>query len=586
MEAAATLSPGQKAALEGRVRLVEAGPGSGKTRTVVARFAQAAQGPKAAALLSFTNAAVDAARSRLASAPRLVEAPNFVGTFDQFFHRYVVTPYVCQTADCSPRYVQSWDDLPDHLSRVRPDGGGAGFPLTRFSQNQDGDRQLDESRLRRTESIAWGNLTLWTRNALNEMASEQVRVLLGAHLYDTDSAREQALAVLSDPQSSFLGRLATRFGEVIVDEFQDCDNLEHELLGMLTGAGINVVAVADPDQAIYEFRRATPTTYNQFRAKLPQDSIAALTTCYRSAPAICSLASSLRAAGTCGIDPDPGHEGGAAAVRIVVGTGAKAGDAAAAAVHAAGIGVADTRIVAHKRSDARALSRQGNVSEKGGSRMEGLLASLAVLRGTADARQRLRAIRRIEGVLLDLLGSSGRGPQTRDDQLDALGLSADQVRMVVGKLLAESGGWSDGSACRGAAVDAVKNLLALAGIDPPGRLGSSLPLREDVWKRWAPTLADAAATTDANRVACTHVHAVKGAEFDAVILALPTRAQGDTHVLDDWESGANTEQRRVLYVGASRAKKLVVLVVGPKREGQLIRILERDGVPFEMVPRA
>jgi superfamily I DNA/RNA helicase len=59
------LSDEQALALRPAVRHIEAGPGAGKTTTLVARFRERAVSLDAGiALLSFTNAAVDVARSR------------------------------------------------------------------------------------------------------------------------------------------------------------------------------------------------------------------------------------------------------------------------------------------------------------------------------------------------------------------------------------------------------------------------------------------------------------------------------------------------------------------------------------------
>lgn len=118
------LSPEQLKALDPGIQLIEAGPGSGKTRTVVARYRQSIVKGRSAALLSFTNAAVDVARARCRDEPSLLEAPNFIGTFDQFFHRYVLTPYIRRRFGVFPNYLSSWDDLPHHIalthqSRIR-----------------------------------------------------------------------------------------------------------------------------------------------------------------------------------------------------------------------------------------------------------------------------------------------------------------------------------------------------------------------------------------------------------------------------------------------------------------------------------
>ncbi|CAM5700853.1 hypothetical protein SALBM311S_01821 [Streptomyces alboniger] len=63
-------------------------------------------------IISFTNAAVDEVRRRCGSDNEALKAPNFVGTFDSFLHRFIVTPLFAKHYKKSPRYVQSWKDAP------------------------------------------------------------------------------------------------------------------------------------------------------------------------------------------------------------------------------------------------------------------------------------------------------------------------------------------------------------------------------------------------------------------------------------------------------------------------------------------
>ncbi|WP_460581647.1 3'-5' exonuclease [Gordonia jinhuaensis] len=88
--------------------------------------------------------------------------------------------------------------------------------------------------------------------------------------------------------------------------------------------------------------------------------------------------------------------------------------------------------------------------------------------------------------------------------------------------------------------------------------------------------------TDADPVRWTHIHGVKGDEFDAVVLAISDPVRGQPHVLDDWHNGRNSELRRVLYVGASRARKVLILVIPPNRLDQLTHLLSTSGVKHEV----
>lgn len=574
------LTDEQIAALEPHVRLVEAGPGAGKTKTVVARLRQQADAGRAVALLSFTNAAVDVARSRCRDAPALMEPPNFIGTFDQFFHRYVLTPATRRQVGKSPTYLSSWDDLPGHLSTVRPPKGGAGIRLSQFTRHKNLAWEVDESRLNRTERQTWLKLSHWSRGQVNETGTARINGLHRSYIYDTSEARQRALAVLQEPGEERLQHLARRFGEIIVDEFQDCDEVEHRLLDLLHATGIHVVGVADPDQAIYEFRQNTAEIYERFRDRLAHTEISSLTTCFRSTPVICSLVNSLRTVGLSELVADPGHIGGADAIHVVVGSKAKAGSTAFGIVRQYGISSGSTRVIAHRKSDARVLTHTGKEPPRGTSNMEALLVPLAVLRSGTDPRGRLAATRRIESFVLDQFAWTDEIRfAAKEQQLEALGVTTDQLRGLVSTLLSNSDDWGGARTCTDGVRRTLEEFAAGVHVDLAAGIGRRLVVGKNVWNFWESRAAGSlVSATDKPRWG--HVHGVKGDEFDAVILAIPTKSSGPTHVLDDWQNGNNTEQRRVFYVGASRARRLLVLVVPKARKSQLEKILSNAGIGY------
>jgi DNA helicase II / ATP-dependent DNA helicase PcrA len=82
------------------------------------------------------------------------------------------------------------------------------------------------------------------------------------------------------------------------------------------------------------------------------------------------------------------------------------------------------------------------------------------------------------------------------------------------------------------------------------------------------------------------IHSIKGQEFPAVALVIPDgRRKGNDGLtaVDHWDAGTDAESRRVLYVGASRAEKLLILAVHTAQHSRVMGILKRDGVPFDMV---
>lgn len=576
-----SLSPEQLAALETDIRHIEAGPGAGKTKTLVARFRQQAAARDAGiALLSFTNAAVDVARSRCLDQPQLLESPNFIGTFDGFFHRYVVTPAVLRTTQRAPRYVSSWDDLPDGLRTV------SGIRLSCWSRGADGSVQLDENRLNHREKGFWysKNVKDAARNGIRVAGANRVLGLYRGRTYDAAEARVLAIRALKSSDLGILNRLARRFQEVIVDEFQDCDDHERELLGLLHAARIRVVTVADPDQAIYEFRQLGDDGYRQYLAQIDAKAVATLSTCYRSTPAICALVTSARQVSTAPVVSHVEASVSCSPIQVIVGDGPAAGAAAVRLLGTHAVNSRDARFIAHKKADARRLAHLASDPIKGEGAIPKILAAIAEIRSGADPRTRHSAIHRIEGVLLSLFAwDKTSPPTTRHEQVEALAITTDQLRILASKIISAAPDWQSREACAVSVRAIVQDVATSAALPLVDNVGRRLAKPKTAcWDAWA-ARNEEVLVPEVEAVTWTHVHAVKGAEFEAVIYALPTRATDAGHVLDDWETGVNSEARRVLYVGVSRARKLVALVVpaGP-RATQLQTILTRDSVPHEV----
>lgn len=102
-------------------------------------------------------------------------------------------------------------------------------------------------------------------------------------------------AVLLAEQPLIQAQLRARYGAVLVDEYQDTDPAQERLLRALAGDGRDLLVVGDPDQAIYAFRGADVAGLLDFPARFPRRDgtpapVLALTTCRRSTPALVQLA--------------------------------------------------------------------------------------------------------------------------------------------------------------------------------------------------------------------------------------------------------------------------------------------------------
>lgn len=90
--------------------------------------------------------------------------------------------------------------------------------------------------------------------------------------------------------------LEQRYQHILVDEFQDINRASGVLLRLLAGEHQRVWVVGDANQAIYGFRGASPANIANFHADYPQATVLPLSRNYRSCPDIVSLAETFRSA--------------------------------------------------------------------------------------------------------------------------------------------------------------------------------------------------------------------------------------------------------------------------------------------------
>lgn len=577
---AADLSPEQAAVLNPDIRVVEAGPGSGKTRALVTRYLMSAgSAERGVGLLSFTNAAVDEARARAQGRADLLQAPHFVGTIDSFLHRFVVTPWAAPRLGKLPSYLRSWDDLPVDGRLVRLwDVPGMGVGLARFHLDEASSVTLD------SDTLPWDErnyLNLVERedalDRLLDAARSRIQGLSNAGVLDASTARVQAFAIIDSPEgSAVIERIARRFEEILVDEAQDCDGPEFAIIQRLS-SHIRTVVVADPDQAIYEFRGSTPQLFLNYRDELPEEARCELTVNYRSSPAICKAVTSLRAASQSAVEPVEGAEG--CPVNVLTGTTSEQRAKFKSLLSEHGIASEHAIVLAHRWSTA--YSAAGRTRPEADSRAAGNMLAMACSTLSAPLTtpgERLSALHTVESIMLNLIDWPGGVPTTsKEERLGLISKTSDWLRVEAGKLVAELKRVSDPSEF---GVTARAHLgSALAGISLPHvSLGNRVQKPSNaVWQKCNAQLEAA------EPLRCGSVHGAKGQEFRAVMVALPSslpKVDG-RDVLDDWGGGFNTEQRRVLYVASSRPERLLAYGAGPNA-ARLRSLLESCGVPTEV----
>ncbi|MCK0536857.1 DNA helicase II [Alcanivorax quisquiliarum] len=250
------LNPAQRDAVaaDDPYLLVLAGAGSGKTRVLVHRIAflvateQAS--PYGILAVTFTNKAAAEMRGRIEQLLRMPASGMWVGTFHGIAHRLLRAHW--QEAGLPDGFTIL--DSDDQLRLVKRTLRELGLDEQRWPARQAQwfiNSQKDEG-LRAAHMEPGGDLFLQTMQKIYTTYEE---ACARGGLVDFNELLLRALELIRD-NDELRGHYQRRFRHILVDEFQDTNAIQYAWLQLLAGGGSAVTIVGDDDQAIYGWRGA------------------------------------------------------------------------------------------------------------------------------------------------------------------------------------------------------------------------------------------------------------------------------------------------------------------------------------------
>ncbi len=278
LQAPKTLNPEQQAAVDSEARqiIVQAGPGTGKTHTLVQRVNRLLEaGQQAITVITFTNKAADELRQRLAL---LDKKKNGKKSKDGG------TPSV--RVDTFHGFCIHW------LRRHNPELQLAGPEMRAWVFRKQYSQLTEQERkqLRRKAGLFLAEQAVLPEpTACPEALQAYFTYLRAQNLLDLDEIVPACTALLHNDKN-FGNELRAATAHLLVDEFQDLNAAQYELVCLLSDTA-TIFAIGDPDQAIYGFRGSTPIWFQRF-ADEQKPELHRLTINYRSGSNI------LKAAGT------------------------------------------------------------------------------------------------------------------------------------------------------------------------------------------------------------------------------------------------------------------------------------------------
>ncbi|MFB6893625.1 ATP-dependent DNA helicase UvrD2 [Kitasatospora sp. NPDC056327] len=354
-------------------------------------------------------------------------------------------------------------------------------------------------------------------------------------------------AILED-RPDIADQVRAQYRHFTVDEYQDVSPLQQRLLDQWTGpgGGTSLCVVGDASQTIYSFTGATPDYLLGFRTRHPEATVVKLVRDYRSTPQVVHLANGLLAQA----------RGQAARHRLELVSQREAGpepvyteyEDEPTEAETTARRIKDLLATGVRASEIAVLFRTNGQSEV----YEQALADLGVpyqLKGAERFFERPEV--RDAGVLLR--GAARAGSDAGADDAPDL---AGQVRAV----LAARGFTPEPPAGSGAVRDRWESLAALVRLAEEFERGRTADgLATDLAAYVAELDARAAAqhAPAVEGVTLASLHAAKGLEWDAVFLVGLT--EGTLPIIYAKTDEQIEEERRLLYVGVTRARKHLTL---------------------------
>jgi DNA helicase-2/ATP-dependent DNA helicase PcrA len=285
------LNPQQKKAVEAPLKplLIVAGAGTGKTRTLTSRLIYLINSglePENILALTFTNKAAKEMAERLEERLRGFKTKPFIGTFHSLGARILRAE------------AKHLNRTPDFIIFDEQDS----FDLIKKTMKQMNfsPKEQKPSEFRKlVTSIKNGMATLEEvapsgvgPELAKEFCHRYENALVEHNAFDFDDLL-QKLVWLFENNSEVLKKYREKFRHILVDEYQDLNNVQYSLLRLLSGERGELSVVGDAAQTIYTWRGSNIHIFLNFEKDWPGAQIVLLGENYRSTPEIIHAASGI-----------------------------------------------------------------------------------------------------------------------------------------------------------------------------------------------------------------------------------------------------------------------------------------------------
>ena len=288
------LNPSQIQAIEtinGPV-LIMAGAGSGKTRVLTHRYAHLVKhhnvDVEQILAITFTNKAAEEMKSRISKLLNLKISPKWISTF----HSLCVKILRIHGDKIGYKSNFTIYDQSDSNKVIRNCMSENNVDLKQYSPKrfQAHISNLKNSMISPGEALE--NAESFFEVKVAEIYSSYEKKLIIANSMDFDDLLIKTVELLQTNES-ILKFWSNKFQFIMVDEYQDTNFVQYKLVELLGSNNKNVCVVGDSDQSIYAFRGADIRNIIEFEKDFNNATVIQLDKNYRSSKKILNLANSV-----------------------------------------------------------------------------------------------------------------------------------------------------------------------------------------------------------------------------------------------------------------------------------------------------
>ena len=292
MDILAELNPAQREAVEAisGPLLILAGPGSGKTRVIAHRIAYLIKvcgvSPRRIMAVTFTNKAAREMEARLQRLVRGSVKDLTLGTFHAICAR--ILRMDGRSIGVDPRFVIY--DEEDQMSLIKRGIQEVGLDPKQYAPRAIASAiSAAKSRMLTPEAYVQHGRSYFDEVA-GRVYERYQQLLAQSSALDFDDLLMKAVQLFNN-SPEILSRYQERYLRLHVDEFQDTNLVQYALMRQLAGKYRNICVVGDPDQSIYSWRFADLRNILSFEKDYPEAKVVLLEQNYRSTKMILETAS-------------------------------------------------------------------------------------------------------------------------------------------------------------------------------------------------------------------------------------------------------------------------------------------------------